>query len=146
HSVDGVGTFALVAAGVAQGSRSSDLSNRRGSEWIDFYGPPGTLRSVSFEDVLGGRTARGFFRGAVVVVGASAPSLLDLHQTSTSGSQLMSGPEINANAIETAMRGFPLKSSPGALDFALIVALGIAVPIGNLRLGLRGSLAIAALC
>ena len=48
-------------------------------------------------------------RGKVVVVGATAPSLQDLHPTSTTGSGLMPGPEIQASAIVTALEGFPLR-------------------------------------
>ena len=52
------------------------------------------------------------FRGKIVVVGATAPSLQDLHATPTSGSDLMPGPEVQANAIWTAVRGNPLRTAP----------------------------------
>ena len=46
------------------------------------------------------------FRGKTVIVGAVAPSLQDVHPTSTTGDELMSGPEIQANAVWTAEHGF----------------------------------------
>ena len=51
-----------------------------------------------------GNTKPGFFKDKVVVIGPSAPSLQDVHPTSTTGAEQMSGAEIQANAIETAIR------------------------------------------
>jgi CHASE2 domain-containing sensor protein len=47
-------------------------------------------------------------RGKIVIVGATAPTQQDVHPTPTSGNRLMAGPEIQANAIWTALHGFPL--------------------------------------
>ena len=58
------------------------------------------------------------------IIGASAPSLQDVHPTSTTGDELMSGPEIQANAIWTAEHGFPLASSGLLVDLMLILAAG----------------------
>jgi adenylate cyclase len=41
----------------------------------------------------------------------------------------MAGPEIQANAIDTVLRGLPLQSAPGWLDVLLIVALSIVMPL-----------------
>ncbi|MDX6721971.1 MAG: hypothetical protein QOD73_375, partial [Solirubrobacteraceae bacterium] len=100
---------------------------------IDFRGPPGTIRTVSFSAVLDGRVDPAVFRGRVVVVGATAPSLQDLHPTPTS-SQPMSGPEIQANAIWTALHGLPLRDAAPALDLALIALLSLVIPLVRLRL------------
>ena len=48
----------------------------------------------------------------------------------------MSGVEINANAVSTVLRGFPLSSSPAWLDLALIAAFGLLPPLLGLRLPL----------
>ena len=50
-------------------------------------------------------------RGRIVVVGAASPTLQDVHPTPTSDTA-MSGPEIEANAIDTVMRGKPLRGTP----------------------------------
>ena len=71
------------------------------------------------------------------------PSLQDNEDTSTSGDGQMSGPEIQASTISTALRGFPLESAPGWLDVALIVLLGMAVPLASIRLSPLRSLAVA---
>ena len=95
------------------------LRRRQTTAWIDYDGPPGTTKTVSFSRVVQGKTPRGLFRDKVVVVGPSAPSLQDVHPTSTTGNELMSGAEIQANAIETVRRGLPLERAPGGLNVAL---------------------------
>ena len=90
---------------------------------IDFRGPPGTVTTVSFSAVLAGRVDPAVFRGRIVVVGATAPSLQDLHPTPTS-SKPMSGPEVQANAIWTAMHGLPLRDAPLPIDVGLVASPG----------------------
>jgi adenylate cyclase len=102
--------------------------------WIDYRGPPGTIRTVSFSDVLRGKIPPGVFRDKIVVVGATAPSLQDFYATPMSGGHEMSGPEIQANAIWTVENGFPLQSAPGWLNVALIVLFGLIGPAAQLRL------------
>lgn len=101
--------------------------------WIDFGGPPGTVRTVSYADVLHGRVAPSVFRGKIVVVGATEANLHDLHPTSTSGNGVMPGPEIQANAMWTILHGFPLRDAPPWLALALIVALAVLAPLLSLR-------------
>jgi adenylate cyclase len=133
YSVLGLKNFALVAAEVALG-RSIDRSELGGSTaWIDYAGPPGTIPAVSFWRVANGKVPRDRFRDKVVVVGATALTLQDVHATSTSGSDLMAGLEVQANEISTALRGFPLKNAPGYVDVLLIVLLGLIAPVVSLR-------------
>ena len=80
--------------------------------WIDFRGGPGTFRMLSFSDVHDGRVGAGALRGKVVVVGAAAASLQALHRTPTSGRRTMSGPEVQANALWTALHGTPCGRRP----------------------------------
>jgi adenylate cyclase len=72
------------------------------------------------------------FRDKVVVVGASASSLQDIHPTSAGPN--MPGPELQANAIETTIKGFPLRSIGTVWDVVLIVCLGFVVPLASLRM------------
>lgn len=135
YQVDNLKTLAVVTAEVAMGRKVSRGDfDHDGAQWIDFAGPPGKIRGVSFSKVVRGQVPRGLFRDKVVVIGTSAPSLQDVHATSTSRDEEMPGPEIQANAIETALRGFPLKSTPGALNVVLIVLLGMVAPVASLRL------------
>jgi hypothetical protein len=105
-----------------------------GGAWIDFRGPPGTIDTVSFSDLLNGRVDPALVRGRIVVVGASAATLQDVHPTPTSSGELMSGPEIEANAIYTATHGLPLRDAPRWIDLLAILALGLLPALASLRL------------
>ena len=50
--------------------------------------PPGTIPTISFSDVLRGRFPARAVRGRVVVVGAAAPTLRDVHPTPAAGDEL----------------------------------------------------------
>ena len=69
---------------------------------------------------------RSEFDGKLVVVGASARALGDVHPTAYGDGRSMSGAEIHANAISTLLRGRPLRELHPAADIALIVLLGLA--------------------
>jgi adenylate cyclase len=81
-------------------------------------------------------------RGRIVVVGASAPSLGDVHATPFASSELMSGAELQANAVSTALRDFPLRNAAEVLSIALIAFLGLVVPLVSLRLSTNRTLAV----
>jgi adenylate cyclase len=127
-------TLAVVVSEVATKHKvdSGDF-NKDGTAWIDFDGPADTVPKVSFSKVLKGEVPKGTFKNKIVVIGASAPALHDVHGTSTSASG-MAGPEIQANAIDTVRRGVPLKSVPDWVNVILIVLLGMAAPLASLRL------------
>ncbi|MDX6681248.1 MAG: adenylate cyclase [Solirubrobacteraceae bacterium] len=129
--------FPLVAAELARGrplATRADFDSDA-SAWIDFPGPPGTIRAVSFVDVDRGRVDPRTFRGKIVVVGATAQSLKDVFPVATSSDQTMSGPEIQAAAIQTVLDGLPLRSVPRWVDALLIVVLGLLGAASTLRLG-----------
>ena len=60
----------------------------------------------------------------IVVVGPTDPVLQDVHATAIGGG-LMSGPELQANAIDTFLRGAPLRGIPGWIGLALTISLGL---------------------
>jgi adenylate cyclase len=144
-SIGGLDTLAVVTAEVATHRRVDRAKFGGASAWIDYLGPAGTIPSVSFSTVYGCKGCATlpphFFRGKIVVVGATAATLQDIHATSTDSA--MSGPEIQASAIDTVLRGFPLSSVPGWVNIALIVLLGVAVPLVSLRLGPVTATAVA---
>ena len=104
-----------------------------GGSYIDFRGPKGTIPTYSFSALVNGRIDPRELRGKIVVVGATTPSLQDLHATSP-GNALMSGPEIQANAIWTLMHGMPLRTAPDWLNLLAIFALSLIVPLLALRI------------
>jgi hypothetical protein len=99
-----------------------------GGAWIDFRGPPGTVPTVSFSAVVRGKVPAGMLRGKTVVIGATDPTIHDQHATSVS-SELMSGPEVQANAIWTVLHGLPLRSAPWWLDLLAVAGVTLFVPL-----------------
>jgi CHASE2 domain-containing sensor protein len=129
----GIDTLAAAAArrSGAPALQASDFEP--GGAWIDYRGGPGTIRTVSFSDLLAGRVDPRILRGKVVVVGASAPALQDVHATPAASHKMMSGPEIQANAIWTARHGLPLRTAPLWFDLLAIVLLALAPALAGLR-------------
>jgi adenylate cyclase len=127
-------TFALVAAEMARGRRGDRGPLRGDGAWIDFHGPPGTLNQVSFGAVRRGEVPPSVFRGKIVIVGAQAPSLQDVAATSSSGEELMSGPEILAEGVSTILRGFPLRGVPGWARMLLVLAMALVPVLAAVRL------------
>ena len=83
--------------------------------WIRYAGPPQTLRSYSYSQVLARTGARPRpSADKIVVVGTEALRLKDVSTTSTTDGSLMSGPEVQGNAIATVLAGLPLRSPGGA--------------------------------
>ncbi|HKP21111.1 MAG TPA: CHASE2 domain-containing protein [Thermoleophilaceae bacterium] len=109
---------------------------RDGRAWIDYRGPPGTIPTVKFVDVLKNRVPDSVLKDKIVVVGGIAPTLRDVHSTPVGGEQLMAGAEVQANAIWTAMHGLPLRSAPPWVDLLLLALLALLPPLVRWRLPL----------
>jgi adenylate cyclase len=134
HDVGSLDSFAVVAAELA--TKRPVGRERFGDDgaWIDFRGPPGTLAYHSFGDVLEGRVPFSAFRDKIVVVGAAAPSLQDVWSTSVSDDEVMSGAELQAEAISTILRDFPMRDPFGGLGILLVVGFAVLPPLASLRL------------
>lgn len=115
-----------------------------GGALIDFPGPPHTVPMVSFADVYHGRVDPRTFAGKVVVVGAVSPTLQDLHLTSTTSSSPMTGAELQAAAISTALHGNPLRPAPWWLGLLATVLAALLAPLCALRLRVLAALAVSA--
>ena len=106
YDVDDLKSFSLVDGGAGDRktiTRATLASRSRpGSTYV---GPAETIRPFSFSDVYYDKVPAGAFRDKIVIVGPSAVTLQDIHPTSTGDA--MSGAEIQANAIATALAGFP---------------------------------------
>ncbi|HEX5620522.1 MAG TPA: adenylate/guanylate cyclase domain-containing protein, partial [Solirubrobacteraceae bacterium] len=146
HMLDaenGVGALPVVAAEIKLGR---DVNAPPGNTaWIDYAGPPRTFRYLSFIDVARGRFPPAAVAGKVVVVGGTATILQDQRPTATTGELQMPGPEVHANAIHTALEGFPLESGPGWLNTLLVVVLGVAAPFAAIRLRMLYAIPIGVL-
>jgi CHASE2 domain-containing sensor protein len=141
----GIKTLGVVASERATGRALNPKSFGKKGAWIDFRGPPGTVPTVSFSDLLAGRVNPSLVKDSVVVVGVSDPTLQDVHPTPVTSDRLMSGAEVQANVLWTALHGLPLRSAPHLLDLLAIVLLGAGAPLVLVRLRvLKGTLVCAA--
>ena len=93
--------------------------------------------------MLDGKFKPGTFKNKIVVVGAVAPTLKDVFPTSTSGSEVMSGPEVQAQAASTILRGLPLQSVDDWVNVLAIVLLALAAPLLSLKLKPAWALPVA---
>ncbi|HEY1688552.1 MAG TPA: CHASE2 domain-containing protein [Solirubrobacteraceae bacterium] len=126
YAVGGLKTMAVVTAEAFGAAPLSRGDFEAGQAWIDFRGPPGTLPHVSFSQLIAGKVPPSEVAGKIVVIGATAPVLQDIHETSTGAHAGMSGPEVQASAIWTALHGNPLRSAPAWLAI-LAILFGAAV-------------------
>jgi adenylate cyclase len=133
YQIDRLETFPVVAAERALGHTLDPSAFPEKEAWIDFA-PPGAVPFLSFSHVLTGKFDPAVVRGKTVVVGATAALLQDVHATSTSGEGVISGPEVQANAIHTVLHGFPLRSAPSWLNLLAIWILALTPPLLGLRL------------
>jgi adenylate cyclase len=142
YEIDGLRSIAVVGAEAYLERR---LPAGPGRAWIDYAGPPGTIAAYSFSRVLAGTGPASAFRGKLVVVGPSAPTLQDVHPTSISKDELMSGAEVQANAISTELRGTPLGSTSWPVVVVLIIGVSFIAPLASVRLRPRSVFPIASL-
>jgi adenylate cyclase len=143
YELQGLTGFGVAAAEAPGDLEVDEAKFSDDGAWIDYAGPPGTIEEVPFSRVYNGRFDPGTFTDKFVVVGTTAPSLQDVHPTSTSGDDLMSGPEIQASSIATARSGLPLEAAPEWVDIALIVLLAFLAPLATLGLSPARGLLLA---
>jgi response regulator RpfG family c-di-GMP phosphodiesterase len=133
YKIDGLRSLAVVTARRAGGPRLTGHDFPSGGAWIDYRGGPDSFPTVSFSDVVRGRFDPAVFKDAVVVVGATAPSLQDIHATPAGGGP-MSGPELEANAIWTALHDLPLRGASLVLNLLLILVCALLPALAASRL------------
>jgi CHASE2 domain-containing sensor protein len=149
-------TFAFAAADLVRGGalrrRVDDLpaASRRAwggqserTTWIDYPGPPGTVRRLSALDVLQGRVAPGVFRDKIVVIGVTTRASTDVLKTPLGAGRGMPGAEVQADAIDTILRGEPLRDVPPLVNILAIILLACLPAVVGLRRS--GGITVAAI-
>jgi adenylate cyclase len=91
---------------------------------INFRGGPKTFPMVAYHRVLTGEIPPEVFKDKIVLVGATTPTLHDIFPTPFAATTLMPGVEIHAHALETMLRGIPLRRAPHWLVPVLGVVAG----------------------
>lgn len=139
---DGVPSFAVAAATRFRGS-PPDVERFAGDgAWLDVPGPAGTIPHLRYADVALGTADLDGVRGKVAVVGSIAPGLQDISPTAAGSG--VPGPEIQAAAIDTILRDFPLRDPPGLVVALLVAAAALLTPLSALRLRGLGWLPVPA--
>jgi adenylate cyclase len=140
---DGLDTLPVVTAEKKLGRPVA--ASGTGDQWIDYAGPPRTVKYLSFVDVVRDRFKASDVKDKVVVVGGTATALQDQRETATTDALQMPGPEVHANAITTALAGFPLHSDVGWVNALLVILLATAAPFAAVRLRMLFAIAIGVL-
>jgi adenylate cyclase len=99
--------------------------SEEGDFLVNYYGPQQTFTYLSASDVLDGTVGRLQLKDKIVLVGASAAALHDLHTTPYG--PLYPGVEVHANIIENILQQDFLERPPWVrvLDVTMILVTGI---------------------
>ena len=115
---------------------------------INYTGPQGTFKSISYVDVIKGRVSDAELRDKVLLVGPTALGIYDMRITPYSNNT--PGVEVNANVIESIIRGdFMHRGGFEALvDLIGIVLMGsfVAFIAGRFKVQVSLLFVILALC
>jgi len=124
---------ALRAPGVQAGDGAPGWWRREQRYLVPYAGPPGHVRRVSYLDVLEGRIPSTSLHGAIVLVGATAPGLMDAYPTPVSSQDaLMPGVEISAQALIGLREGRNLRAAT-PMEAALLTLGTLALAAAALR-------------
>ena len=92
---------------------------------VNFRGGPRTFQRVPYYRVVRGETP-GLFRAKIVLIGSTSEVQHDVFATAFARGGDMSGVEIHANALETLIRGDPIREVPKPLATVLAVVAALA--------------------
>ncbi|MGE4429328.1 MAG: CHASE2 domain-containing protein [Sphingobium sp.] len=90
--------------------------------------PPGSFRTISLLPVLRGEVPADFLRGKILLVGATAEGLGDIHPVSTAHAGRLPGVEVQANLLSSLLADRFVTLLPGWLIalLSLLPLLGVA--------------------
>jgi CHASE2 domain-containing sensor protein/signal transduction histidine kinase len=117
---------------------------RAGEMLIPYRGIPGTFDEISAGSVLDGDFRPGTFKNKFVLLGPTAPGLLDDYQTPISSERGMPNVEIEANVLESLLNHEHIIELNEIVIFIISASLIVILLIGLVRLGPRESLWLAA--
>ncbi len=129
----------LLARTVHDGSRRGETDTR----FLIAYAGKDAFRRISFSSLAKGEVPAALVRGKLVLVGATAPGLGDMHPVPLAAGSLLSGVEIQANIVNTLLGGTAI-AAPGGWPMAAIALLPLIVLlIGFLRITPSRNLVLA---
>ncbi|MDB5483192.1 MAG: multi-sensor signal transduction histidine kinase [Caulobacteraceae bacterium] len=118
--------------------------SRNGEMLIPYAGPPGTFTTVPAISVLQGKVTKNYFRNKFVLIGATAPELLDNYPTPRSGAKGMPSVEVDANVLNSLLDGVAITPVSRPVTLAVSIVLLWVLLVALLRLSPQGNLRLAA--
>jgi adenylate cyclase len=113
---------------------------------VNFRGGPGTFERVPYYRVVNGEIPAGLFGGKIVLIGSTSEVQHDVFTTAFARSGGMPGVEIHANALETLVRGDPIREVPKLVSTGLAIVAALAGSALVVRLqAVRGLVALLVL-
>jgi adenylate cyclase len=110
---------------------------------INFRGPPQSFQRVPYYRVVKGEIPPGLFAGKIVLIGSTSEVQHDVFPTAFARNGTMPGVEIHANALETFIRGDPIREVPKLGSTVVAVAVALAGSILVIRLRAVRALVVA---
>ncbi len=96
--------FSLALSELVGGPQASEVIVQAGQFLrINYVGPPGSFKIISFSDIFSGQTPPEVLKDKIVIVGVTSADLHDAQMTPFSLGQAMAGIEIHANALDTIL-------------------------------------------
>ena len=99
--------------------------------------PEGAFELISAQAVFDNKVGSGYFRNKYVLIGATAPRLLDNYPSPLTGAAGMANVEIDANILDAVLRGVLVRVAPVPAQLAMSLGLIWAFCVGILRLSPR---------
>jgi adenylate cyclase len=113
-----------------------------GQLWLDYLGPPGTVRQFSAADVLAKRLPPGVLDGKIVLVGFTSSGFDEVPTPFTAVSP---GIELQATLVDNMLHGLSLRRPwwvvPG--EAAIVLGIGLTIGLALRWLSIRWSAVIA---
>ena len=107
---------------------------------INFYGPPRTFQHIPMADILAGIYPPDFFNGKAVLVGLTAPGIVDEISTPYSQSRnRMAGVEVHANVLNNLLDGSQIKAVADWLRWLVAILTACTFGVISLRLTERNA-------
>jgi len=93
---------------------------------INYYGKPGTFQQVSVLDVINGKYPPAFFNGKIVLVGLTAPGIVDMVSTPFSQHRnQMSGVEVHAAILNNLFDGNAVQDVPEWIRWLSVLLISL---------------------